>query len=55
MATTLEIRQALVARGFIPIPGERKTPPFKKWQEIENVSAPDAGGVGKKLPACEQH
>jgi Bifunctional DNA primase/polymerase, N-terminal len=38
MATLLEVRQALVARGFIPIPVEGKIPPFKKWQEIQNVS-----------------
>jgi Bifunctional DNA primase/polymerase, N-terminal len=38
MATILEVRQALVARGFIPIPVEGKIPPFQKWQEIQNVS-----------------
>ena len=38
MATVLEIRQALVDRGYVPIPVTGKVPPFVRWQKIENVS-----------------
>ena len=38
MATVLEVRQALVDRGYVVIPVEGKAPPFKKWQKVENVS-----------------
>jgi hypothetical protein len=38
MATVLEVRQALVDHGFVPIPVVGKAPPFKKWQKVENVS-----------------
>jgi hypothetical protein len=38
MATILEVRQALVDHGFVPIPVVGKAPPFKKWQKVENVS-----------------
>ena len=38
MATVLEVRQALVDHGFVPIPVAGKAPPFKKWQKVENVS-----------------
>jgi hypothetical protein len=38
MATVLEVRQALVDRGFTPIPVIGKAPPFKSWQNISNVS-----------------
>jgi hypothetical protein len=38
MATALETRQALVDRGFVPIPVEGKKPPFKLWHKVENVS-----------------
>jgi Bifunctional DNA primase/polymerase, N-terminal len=38
VATVLEVRQALVDRGFTPIPVIGKAPPFKSWQNINNVS-----------------
>ena len=38
MATVLEVRQALVDRGYIPIPVKGKTPPFDRWQKIERVT-----------------
>ena len=38
MATVIEVRQALVARGFVPIPVIGKVPSFKSWQKVENVS-----------------
>jgi hypothetical protein len=40
MATVLEVRQALVDRGFTPIPVNGKIPPFKSWQKVNNVSRP---------------
>jgi hypothetical protein len=40
MAAILKVRKALVARGFVPIPLEGKVPPFKKWQEVQNVTTP---------------
>src|SRR5262245_52889452 len=38
MATVLEVRQALVDRGYVPIPVIGKAPPFNNWQKVENVS-----------------
>ena len=38
MATVLEVRQALVDRGYVPIPVIGKVPPFKSWQQVENVT-----------------
>ena len=38
MATVLEIRKALVDRGYVPIPVENKVPVQKEWQKTENVS-----------------
>jgi Bifunctional DNA primase/polymerase, N-terminal len=38
MATVLEVRQALVDHGYVPIPVTGKEPPFKRWQRVENVS-----------------
>jgi len=40
MATVLEVRQALVNRGYTPIPVTGKIPPFERWQKVENVSRP---------------
>ena len=40
MATILEIRQAIVDHGYVPIPLKGKAPPFTKWQLIANVSRP---------------
>jgi hypothetical protein len=31
MTTVLEIRQALVDHGYVPIPLIGKVPPFKRW------------------------
>jgi hypothetical protein len=50
MATTLEVRQALVARGFVPIPLEGKIPPFKRWQEIQDVSTQMLEAWAKNWP-----
>jgi hypothetical protein len=38
MATTLEVRQALVDRDYVPIPLEGKIPVQTEWQKTENVS-----------------
>jgi bifunctional DNA primase/polymerase-like protein len=38
MTTVLEVRQALVDRGYVPIPVEGKIPLQKEWQKTENVS-----------------
>ena len=38
MTTPLEIRQALVDRGYVPIPVIGKQPPFKSWQNVANVT-----------------
>jgi hypothetical protein len=38
MTTVLEVRQALVDRGYVPIPVEGKVPLQKEWQKTENVS-----------------
>ena len=35
----LEVRQALVDRGFTPIPVHGKAPPFKSWQNVANVTS----------------
>ena len=37
MATVLEVRQALVDHGYVPIPLVGKAPPFAKWQTIQTV------------------
>jgi hypothetical protein len=37
-ATVLEVRQALVDHGYVPIPVIGKVPPFKSWQKIDDVS-----------------
>jgi hypothetical protein len=34
----LEVRLAIVAHGYTPIPVVGKKPPFEKWQKIENVT-----------------
>ena len=39
MATTLEVRQALVDRGYVLIPVEGKIPVQAEWQKTENVSS----------------
>ena len=38
MATVLEVRQALIDHGYVPIPLEGKIPLQKEWQKTENVS-----------------
>jgi hypothetical protein len=50
MATVLEVRQALVDHGYVPIPVEGKIPPFKRWQKVENVSRPMLEAWAKNWP-----
>ena len=50
MATALEVRQALVDRGYVPIPVIGKEPPFKRWQKIESVSRAMLEGWGRNWP-----
>ena len=50
MATILEVRQALVNRGYTPIPVTGKIPPFKKWQKVGNVSRPMLEAWDKNWP-----
>jgi Bifunctional DNA primase/polymerase, N-terminal len=50
MASVLEVRQALVDRGFTPIPVIGKVPPFQSWQKVENVSRPMLEGWGRNWP-----
>ena len=50
MATVLEVRQALVDHGYVPIPVIGKAPPFEKWQKIENVSHAMLEGWGRNWP-----
>jgi hypothetical protein len=49
-STTLEVRQALVDRGYTPIPVIGKIPPFKSWQKVENVSRPMLEAWGRNFP-----
>jgi hypothetical protein len=50
MATVLEVRQALVDRGFTPIPVIGKAPPFNSWQKVENVSRAMLEAWGRNWP-----
>src|SRR4249919_3252810 len=50
MATVLEVRQALVDRGYVPIPVIGKAPPFKLWQKIDAVSHAMLEAWGKNWP-----
>jgi Bifunctional DNA primase/polymerase, N-terminal len=50
MATILEIRQALVDRGYTPIPVIGKEPPFKSWQKVEKVSHSMLEAWGRNFP-----
>jgi hypothetical protein len=50
MATVLEVRQALVDHGYVPIPVIGKAPPFKRWQNVENVSRAMLEGWGRNFP-----
>jgi Bifunctional DNA primase/polymerase, N-terminal len=50
MATVLEVRQALIDRGYVPIPVIGKAPPFKLWQKIENVSRSMLEAWGRNWP-----
>ena len=38
MQPIIEVRLAIVAHGYTPIPVNGKIPPLEKWQKIENVS-----------------
>lgn len=46
----LEVRQALVDRGYVPIPVENKVPVQKEWQKTENVSRAMLEMWGKTWP-----
>jgi hypothetical protein len=50
MATAREVRQALVNRGYTPIPVTGKIPPFKQWQKVANVSRPMLEAWDKNWP-----
>jgi len=50
MATVLEVRLALVNRGYTPIPVTGKVPPFEKWQKVGNVSRPMLEAWDKNWP-----
>jgi hypothetical protein len=50
MATVLEVRQALVDHGYVPIPVIGKAPPFKFWQKIDNVSRTLLEAWGRNWP-----
>jgi hypothetical protein len=52
MATVLEVRQALVDHGYVPIPVKGKIPPFKKWQNVDNVSSAMLAAWDKNWPAA---
>lgn len=39
MQPIIDIRLAMVAHGYTPIPVAGKKPPFEKWQKIENVTS----------------
>jgi hypothetical protein len=49
-ATILEVRLALVDRGYVPIPVVGKEPPFKRWQKVENVSRKMLESWGRNWP-----
>jgi Bifunctional DNA primase/polymerase, N-terminal len=53
MATVLEVRQALIDHGYVPIPVIGKEPPFKRWQKIENVSRPMLEAWGRNFPRAD--
>jgi hypothetical protein len=48
--TILEVRLALVDRGFTPIPVIGKAPPFKSWQKVANVSRAMLEAWGRNFP-----
>src|SRR5262249_52402005 len=50
MATVLEVRQALVDHGYVPIPVIGKAPPFKSWQNVANVSRTMLEAWGRNWP-----
>ena len=50
--TVLEVRQALVDRGYVPIPVKGKVPPFKKWQTIDAVTPHMLVAWGRNWPAA---
>ena len=50
MATVLEVRQALVDHGYVPIPVIGKAPPIQRWQKIENVSRSMLEAWGRNWP-----
>jgi Bifunctional DNA primase/polymerase, N-terminal len=52
MATVLEIRQALVDHGYVPIPVKGKIPSFKSWQNVDNVSPAMLDAWSKNWPGA---
>jgi Bifunctional DNA primase/polymerase, N-terminal len=48
--TILEVRKALIDRGYVPIPVIGKVPPFARWQKIENVSREMLEAWGRNWP-----
>src|SRR5262245_15201515 len=50
MATVLEVRQALVDHGYVPIPVIGKRPPFNSWQNVANVSRSMLEAWGRNWP-----
>jgi len=52
MPTVIEIRQALVDRGYVPIPVVGKAPPFSKWQQVENVTTKMLEGWRRNWPSA---
>ena len=54
MQPIIEIRLAMVAHGYTPIPVMGKKPPLTEWQKIDASRAP-ARGLGSQLAGREQH
>jgi hypothetical protein len=48
--TILEVWQALVDHGYVPIPLIGKKPPFERWQQVDNVSTPMLEAWRKNWP-----
>src|SRR4051812_23613821 len=52
MGTVLEVRQALVNRGYTPIPTMGKIPPFQSWQNVENVTTSMLHAWSRNFPGA---
>lgn len=53
MATVIENRLALVAHGYTPIPLTGKIPPFKSWQNVDNVTRAKLVAWGRNWPLAQ--